>query len=467
MRRTFSAWLVILAILSAVWLPAAGAANFDQTGFEDFTQGTSGAPVPGWQGTPASQESINLYYSWDDSYAYISMTAKAGEAGIGYVTSPWVTRNVDVDNTLEIRVQNLTYQTSTSWIARILVDSGTEQPPTPKNLLVNYDLAGNSGIFTFALNGPSTGLSGNARFQVQIEGKLNTPNALTGYILLDYLRIYSSATYNSQEYLQTGSKKHYLDLWKENFAGGVSGTSVDKWWDDNDDNTEDADILYEPDGAKVRMLPITAPSPSHSFKVISPGLYWDPVQYPLVRGSIPAMSPHTRCVVGVLEIGRTDNNPWQSIVIGYIDHPGDWVLDIRNIPQWLWPKERMLALEFFIEGAQPNVYYPGTFYDLAYAAVSKELVPVPLSSQVRTYATPNPFYPRRGQSATIQLSLPDPTADYTIRLYNLKGRPVRYLQHENIWDGRDESGNNCEGGVYLYQLENNGQRSTGQITLVR
>jgi len=83
------------------------------------------------------------------------------------------------------------------------------------------------------------------------------------------------------------------------------------------------------------------------------------------------------------------------------------------------------------------------------------------------YVTPNPFMPKSGLLAHFNFHPAVPGASFTIRLMNLKGRIVRTLKNEFDWDGRDDSGNRCEAGVYLYQIETDGQRLGGTIALIQ
>jgi len=49
----------------------------------------------------------------------------------------------------------------------------------------------------------------------------------------------------------------------------------------------------------------------------------------------------------------------------------------------------------------------------------------------------------------------------------LKGRIVCNLKQETEWDGRDEGGQPCESGVYLYQIEAGGRRFSGTVVLIQ
>jgi hypothetical protein len=83
------------------------------------------------------------------------------------------------------------------------------------------------------------------------------------------------------------------------------------------------------------------------------------------------------------------------------------------------------------------------------------------------YATPNPFLPLRGQKAYFNFTLKDAMTAYHIRIYNLRGQLQRTLTNTREWDGRSEGGHVCEGGVYVYQIEAEGKRVTGNVVLIK
>jgi hypothetical protein len=434
---------------------------------DEFTAGVPGAEVPGWVSEYDNIRGVtctSLVYSCEPSYAYISMQARDGSNGAGVLKSPLISNNVDVNNVLEMRLADLAGQTLTAWNVSLEIANDLENPVV---IPLQPGTNGATGIFDYSLQN-LPGVSGTVAFRIRFDTKLNLESAAQGYLLLDYLKLIPAPAYLPSAYLAQKSTKQYADFWKENFAGGAPGQNVGKWWDDHDQDVMDAEISYAPDGARIRMLPPTPKAAiERGFKVRSPGVFWNVADYPLVRVKLAGFSPGAHCSVGVIEIGRSDGADWQRLQLGEVPDTQERVFDLRNLPDWLWSQTRMLALEFYIKTDQPDQYVPNAYYDLAYVAISREVMPAALGGKVHTYATPNPFYPRRGQTTTIQLSLPDPTADFTLRICNLKGQQVRFLQHQNIWDGRDANGNLSEGGVYLYQLENNGQRSTGQITLIK
>jgi len=82
------------------------------------------------------------------------------------------------------------------------------------------------------------------------------------------------------------------------------------------------------------------------------------------------------------------------------------------------------------------------------------------------YVIPNPFIPTQIGRARFCFPSAAPGAAYTIRILNLRGRLMRTLRNEADWDGRDDAGNRCEGGVYVYQIEAEGRRYSGTIALL-
>ena len=82
------------------------------------------------------------------------------------------------------------------------------------------------------------------------------------------------------------------------------------------------------------------------------------------------------------------------------------------------------------------------------------------------YVTPNPFFPGRGQTANFRFRTDDPADDYEIKSHTLRGRRVRTLRNSRAWDGRDDAGNLCEGGVYVYQIHGLKRRVSGTVVLL-
>jgi flagellar hook assembly protein FlgD len=87
-------------------------------------------------------------------------------------------------------------------------------------------------------------------------------------------------------------------------------------------------------------------------------------------------------------------------------------------------------------------------------------------------AHPNPFNP----STTLSFSIPaGPARDFTLRIYDVRGRMVRELdsgridagQHERVWNGMDDRGRSVGSGIYHYRLEVGGESFSDKMVLVK
>ena len=81
---------------------------------------------------------------------------------------------------------------------------------------------------------------------------------------------------------------------------------------------------------------------------------------------------------------------------------------------------------------------------------------------------PNPFNP----AVVIPLDLATDAAEVSLTVYDVLGRRVRQVwqgplgagSHRFTWDGRDEQGKGVAAGVYIYQVEMNGQTEAKKTT---
>jgi len=71
-----------------------------------------------------------------------------------------------------------------------------------------------------------------------------------------------------------------------------------------------------------------------------------------------------------------------------------------------------------------------------------------------------------GQKTHFVFRLINPSSYFTIRIFNIKGRLVRNLTDEYDWDGRDNSGKFCEGGLYIFRLEVEGRHIHGTVVVM-
>ncbi|MFO8145702.1 MAG: FlgD immunoglobulin-like domain containing protein [Candidatus Syntrophosphaera sp.] len=84
---------------------------------------------------------------------------------------------------------------------------------------------------------------------------------------------------------------------------------------------------------------------------------------------------------------------------------------------------------------------------------------------------PNPFNP----STSISFLVKEPSPDYKLCVYNLRGQLVKTLfkgaldkgKHSVAWDGTDENGKGVSSGIYHYRLENGKYTSTKRMVLMK
>lgn len=83
---------------------------------------------------------------------------------------------------------------------------------------------------------------------------------------------------------------------------------------------------------------------------------------------------------------------------------------------------------------------------------------------------PNPFNP----STRITFSLTE-SANINLEIYNILGQQIRALisgnltagEHAVTWDGRDDRGESVSAGMYIYTLQNEGQRFSRKMLLLK
>lgn len=83
------------------------------------------------------------------------------------------------------------------------------------------------------------------------------------------------------------------------------------------------------------------------------------------------------------------------------------------------------------------------------------------------YATPNPFTPTTGQKTFFNFYLKNIASPFVVKIYTLRGRLIRTLTGTREWDGRNDSGQWVEGGLYLYQISAEGKRVSGTVVLIK
>ena len=96
--------------------------------------------------------------------------------------------------------------------------------------------------------------------------------------------------------------------------------------------------------------------------------------------------------------------------------------------------------------------------------------PLPLAASYLDQNFPNPFNP----STSIRFGI-SAAGRVTLRIYDTAGRLVKELideqrgvgRHEEVWDGRDDRGNQVASGIYFYSLTTSEFRNTRKMLLLR
>jgi hypothetical protein len=86
----------------------------------------------------------------------------------------------------------------------------------------------------------------------------------------------------------------------------------------------------------------------------------------------------------------------------------------------------------------------------------------PVQSSGKTYSYPLPFSPA-SEVVRIHFSTSGKTVPVTIRIFDFAMTPVKILlrgaprigsvEHDEVWDGRDDFGRRVANGVYFYRVE--------------
>jgi len=87
--------------------------------------------------------------------------------------------------------------------------------------------------------------------------------------------------------------------------------------------------------------------------------------------------------------------------------------------------------------------------------------------EVELTVTPNPLSYREKKSVLIEYNLPEPISKINIRIFDMKGRMLRWLTDQQwvgsqgtvIWDCKNENGNVVPIGIYIIHLEGGGKQS--------
>jgi hypothetical protein len=155
----------------------------------------------------------------------------------------------------------------------------------------------------------------------------------------------------------------------------------------------------------------------------------------------------------VFPIPKEATNDWQTRIIFFSQ---------MQAPQGAFEKQAVRQMQINLNGLADQY----SELELNQVQTIKAVQELPATAN-KGYARPNPFLPARGEITQFYLPPDDYNQGFKIKIMNLNGKLMRSLNNINQWDGRNEAGRVCEGGVYIYQIEGNHQILNGQVVLIK
>ncbi|MGQ0645812.1 MAG: hypothetical protein ACT4O3_10035, partial [Elusimicrobiota bacterium] len=162
-----------------------------------------------------------------------------------------------------------------------------------------------------------------------------------------------------------------------------------------------------------------------------------------------------------------------TMTLGYPDADNDGYVDGTSPPV----KESALHLSWLDEETKSWVRIPGSQVDPVRNTVTARaphfsvygIIGAPALDLAAAYAFPVPFKPSLGHR---QITFRHISSLATIRIYTVSGELVRELKEsdgdgELKWDVTNQHGEPLASDVYLYLIENNEQKKTGKLLIVR
>jgi len=426
---------------ATAWAGNAPSAIPTDTTWADHFDGPPGGRPPQW--LEDQTLTTALVYSSQSSYATVSRTALAPDNVAAVVTNP-ISCNVDEFNLIEIRVSSVS-DAPAGW-QLCLLENGRSYP------LMNQ-ATGASGTFTFPY-ARQLGWTGHKYFSLQL--LFHGPPGKS--MNVDYLCVFKDRLSENA-------------LWREDFDGPAGG-QPGVWFDATNDAQHNAEIVYAETPSLARItLVASVPADGPWGKVLAPAIYCDVDRHHWLEIKVNTLEIGTRCKIQLQENG----GEWKDILLGKtsanddfgITAPGVYTFDFHETAGWNWAGMQFFSVVLILEGSA------GKNVEVDYIKVLGPPVPTPTpvpSSPIQAgavYAAPNPFLPGRNQRAAFFFEMEDPQSSFEVKIYNLKGQRVRTLTRELAWDGRNESGQWCEGGVYIFQVETGSRRFSGQVVLIQ
>lgn len=111
-----------------------------------------------------------------------------------------------------------------------------------------------------------------------------------------------------------------------------------------------------------------------------------------------------------------------------------------------------------------NTYTINTYSLGWYALFNKDKSGDNNTAKILDYVSHPSFSPLNGE--IVEFGIKQNISDYVIKLIDFRGRIIRELR-SNTWDGKNESGEWVESGVYIYQIKAGSDMISGMVCVVK
>jgi hypothetical protein len=179
--------------------------------------------------------------------------------------------------------------------------------------------------------------------------------------------------------------------------------------------------------------------------------------------TVPATNPPDKKMERVVWEYSVDNTQWIGFDNVYAD------TDTKTSYETAWDRSGLKDGTYYLRATSFHVGETSASNESRQVALALNATFTPTvvpGHDVQGSAWPNPFLPGRGQTTHIQFA-PESGEHFTIKFFTLQGKQVRFLTDSQDWDGRNDSGKVCEGGLYIYQIEGRNRRLHGKVVLIR
>ena len=199
-------------------------------------------------------------------------------------------------------------------------------------------------------------------------------------------------------------------------------------------------------------------------------------------GDFDGYLPGSGLLIYKVDESQADNNSAERRLVEVIQADGDGLLPGSDSD--FWPGS-LYKTEFTPDTEPSSSLGGGRHSGVAIENIAAESsyrmsmdVSLGLPKRGTVYAFPNPFTPDEDAKVRIVfVRQPGPAIpwSFSVDVFDIEGNLVRRLEGEGetldngtaLWDGRDESGRDVEGGLYMYVVESTGETAMGVVALRR